>query len=66
MSVPFRDVPKDGIEIRLPRDFATVVRERAGRERRSVSEVSSELMLRGAGIDPADYGIKAGPVPVTA
>jgi hypothetical protein len=66
VSVPFRDVPKDGIEIRLPRHLATTLRERAARERRSISDLGSELIIRGLGHDPANCGIKfKAAVPVT-
>ena len=59
MSIPFRDIPgKEGIEIRFPPDIASKIREKAFRERRSISEVGSELVVRSMGLDPAQYGIR--------
>jgi hypothetical protein len=67
VSIPFRDIPnKEGIEIRFPPDVAYRLREKALRERRSIAEVGSELIIRGLGRDPADYGIRPTAVTATA
>lgn len=67
MAIPFRDIKhKEVIEIRFPRDVATRLRQKALDERRSISEVGSELVIRGFGRDPADWGIRADAVTVTS
>lgn len=56
-SKAFRDLPKEDIEFRLPVELAGQIRERAVRQRRSISEVGVELMAIGLRIDPSRFGI---------
>ncbi len=59
MIRPFREQPKECIELRVPIPVATAIREQAVRERRSLSEVGTEILARGLRLDPARYGIDA-------
>jgi hypothetical protein len=59
MSKDFREIEKEHLQIMVPIDLATKVRERAGRERASLSKFGTEALSRHMGIDPATYGIEA-------
>lgn len=56
MSTKFRSVKKEGIEFQVPHKIADLVRERT-RGRRSLSVIGTELLARGLGLDPAEFGI---------
>ncbi len=68
----FRDLKKEALQIQAPPEIATVVREKAARERKSISATATELICLGLGIDPTDFGIEPGvshcedPEPATA
>ncbi len=53
----FRDRKKEGFEIQIPPELAEMIRVRAARERRSISEVGAEILLTGLGLDHAEFGI---------
>jgi hypothetical protein len=57
----FRDLSKQQVRGRLPDDLEELIRERAYRERRSISSVLTELVATGAGLDPRIYGIEISP-----
>jgi hypothetical protein len=58
----FRDQPKRMLQVLVPDDIDEVIRRRSGpAERRSLSEVASELLCLGLGIDPGAYGIATPP-----
>ncbi len=57
MSIKFRMRKKEGLEIQFPPEVAQHVRRRACDERRSISEVGTEIMLTGLGWNPAEFGI---------
>ena len=63
MRVRFREIEKESLEIRVPIAFATWLRTTAAAERRSISEVGSEVLARGLEIDPRTIGIE--PTPAT-
>lgn len=54
----FRKVGKESLDIRAPVRLADKIREKAARERRSISSVGTELLAIGLGIDPGVYGIE--------
>ena len=55
----FRRITKEGLEIRAPVRLVDQIREKAARERRSLSSVGTELLARGLDLDPAAFGIEA-------
>lgn len=55
---PFREHPKEDLEIRVPIAIARHIRVKAAEQRRSLSEVGSEILALGLGTDPAVYGIR--------
>ncbi len=57
MSVKFRSRKKEGIEIQVPPEIAEEVRTRAARERRSISEVGTEILLTGLRWNHGEFGI---------
>ncbi len=59
MKKDFREIEKEPFQIMVPIDLVTKVRERAGRERASLSRFGSEALSKHLGIDPAEYGIEA-------
>jgi len=59
MSKDFREFDKESLEIRVPIDLATKIRQRAVRERSSISRVGTEAFSRLVGDDPSKYGIEA-------
>jgi hypothetical protein len=54
----FRQHRKEGLEIQVPPQLASRIRAKAARERRSISEVGTEALARGFGLDPATFGIE--------
>jgi hypothetical protein len=54
----FRQIAKESLDIRAPRKLADQIREKAARERRSISSVGVELLARGLDLDPAAFGIE--------
>jgi hypothetical protein len=63
---PFREIPKENMELRVPIKIADRIRSAAAEQRRSLSEVSSEILARGLDIDPAECGIRPTPATVTS
>ncbi len=59
MKKDFREHRKEPFQIMVPIELVTKVRERAGRERASLSRFGSEALARHLGIDPAEFGIEA-------
>jgi hypothetical protein len=57
LKTKFREVQKSRLGIRVPVKIAEKVRMRAAKENRSESEVSSEILAREFGLDPASFGI---------
>lgn len=57
----FRSVTKEQLTGQVPCDLATTFRERAGRERKTISELMTELLSKGLGLDPRSYGIEPAP-----
>lgn len=57
--IPFRHLGKEDLGIRIPPLIAQQIRLRAANERRSISEVGSEILAKGLGMDPAQFGIEA-------
>lgn len=55
----FRATWKQKIQPLVPVSLARAIRVKAAKERRSISEVSTEALARGLGLDPASYGIAA-------
>lgn len=58
MPIPFREVPKEDVQIRMPIPLATLLRERAARERRSISEVGTMLVISALNRKPEAFGIE--------
>jgi hypothetical protein len=58
MTSPFREVPKEDVQIRMPIPLATLLRERAARERRSISELGTMLVIGGLNRKPEAFGIQ--------
>jgi hypothetical protein len=56
MSRTFRSIRKEGIEFQVPHRLADLIREQT-RGRRSLSVVGTEILARGLGLDPAEFGI---------
>lgn len=54
----FRAADKEYLPIRAPVKIADKVREKAARERRSISSVGTELLALGLQLDPASFGIE--------
>lgn len=59
MPLPFRDVPKEGLEIRMPIPLATLLRERAARQRRSIAEVGTMLLIGALERTPEAFGVES-------
>ncbi len=59
MNIKFRNRIKEGFEIQTLPEVAELIRIRAARERRSLSEVGTELLLTGLGLDHAAFGIES-------
>lgn len=57
----FRNRKKEGIEFQIPPELAELLRVRAARERRSISEVGTEILLTGLGLNHAEFGIDLDP-----
>ena len=53
----FRSLRKEGLEIQVPPIIAEEIRLKAASERRSISEVGSELLAIGLGYKAKDFGI---------
>lgn len=66
----FRSLNKEQLSGQVPCDLATAFREKAGRERKTISELMSELLCAGLELDPAEFGLETvrrrKPEPVTA
>lgn len=54
----FRQVAKEPLGAQVPGPVADAVRERASRERRSLSSVTTELLCQSLGMDPARFGLE--------
>ncbi len=57
MSQTFRSIRKEGIEFQIPPRLADLIREQT-RGRRSLSIVGTEILARGLGLDPAEFGVE--------
>ncbi len=57
MSRNWRSMKKEGLEFQVPPKLADLVREQT-RGRRSLSLVGTELLARGLGVDPVEFGIE--------
>ena len=57
MSKRFREIEKEGIDVRAPLDVAEKFRIEAIKQGRSVSSLGSEIIIRYLGLDPAKYGL---------
>ncbi len=55
--IKFREVPKQQVRGRLPDDLEEIIRDRAHKQRRSISSVLTELVCVSLDRDPRDYGI---------
>lgn len=55
--LPFRKREKEGIDLQVPPEIGRMVRRIAADQRRSVSEVGTEALAKGLGLDPAQFGI---------
>jgi len=53
----FRSLEKEGIEFQLPVQLARLLRRRANGYR-SISVVGTEVIARGLGLDPGDFGVE--------
>jgi hypothetical protein len=58
MPTPFRDVEKEAVLIRMPIPLATLLRERAAKERRSISDLGTMLVISGLSRKPESFGIQ--------
>ncbi len=56
--IKFREVSKQQVRGRLPDDLEEIIRERAHKQRRSISSVLTELVCVSLDRDPRDYGIE--------
>lgn len=55
----FREVPKETLSVQVPTEISERVRLLAGPAvRRSISQVATELICVGLGIDPREFGIE--------
>ncbi len=50
------------LEFQIPPELSEIIRVRAAKERRSVSLVAAEILARGLGLDPAEFGVEPTPV----
>ncbi len=57
-AIKFRDIPKQQVRGRLPDDLEEIIRDRAHKERRSISSVLTELVCGGLSRDPREFGIE--------
>ncbi len=54
----FRNIPKEMLQVKVPNDLATQIRETAGRQRRTLSSLATELLCLGLKIDPREFGLE--------
>lgn len=54
----FRGAEKERIPIRAPVKLADLIRQKAARDRRSISSVGTELLAIGLKLDPSSFGIE--------
>ena len=57
----FRSIDKVHLSGRVPPVIDSAIRERGYHQKRSVSEVMTELLATGLGFDPRDFGIAGEP-----
>lgn len=54
----FRSLPKDGVEFQLPTKLAKLVRRHVNGYR-TISVVGTEIVAKGLGLNPADFGVES-------
>ncbi len=54
----FRSLKKEGIEFQIPPELADLIRSQT-KGRRSLSSVGTEILARGLGLDPAEFGVES-------
>jgi hypothetical protein len=59
----FREIKKESLQVQAPIEIATIVREKAARERKSISETATELMCIAMSRDPRAFGIEPSAIP---
>lgn len=57
-TLDFKGLEKEYAPGYIPIALGDRVREKAAKERRTLSEVTSELLCRGLGINPREFGIE--------
>jgi hypothetical protein len=57
----FRQIDKDMLAVKVPIDLVTEIRAKSAMERRSISEVVSELVCVALRHDPKEFGIEPKP-----
>ena len=61
MALEFREIEKDYVPGSIPVDLCQLIREKAAKERKSHSALTTELLCSALKIDPARFGLS--PVP---
>lgn len=59
IKTKFRHMKKEGLEFQVPPKLADHVRSLTRHGRRSLSSVGTEILAKGLGLDPAEFGVEA-------
>jgi hypothetical protein len=67
-AVRFRDIPKVRLQVMIPEALAEEIRRRSYVETRAENAITTDMLCRGSGIDPATFGLgfSANPSPVNS